>query len=97
MILIDGYLVHCMLRAAERYGLEIDMNEYTALSAKIAAHEKAGQSDCVRLCHAARGREKWALWYKGEWIPLVFDPAQARIVTFLPKLELRPFLKRLPW
>lgn len=97
MIRIDGYLLHSTQRAADRYGLEIDAAEYTALSLKIAFQELISTADCVRLSDAHEGREKWAIWYKGEWIPLVFDPEQGRIVTILPKRELRPFSWKLPW
>ena len=94
MTQIDGYLKHSTLRGAERYGLEIDIQEYAVLSARIGS---PSDPKSVRLCEAAGGREKWAIWYKGEWIPLVFDPIQRRIVTLLPKRELRPFLADLPW
>jgi len=97
MTQIDGYLKHSTLRGAERYGLEINIQEYASLSARIGLHGTTHDPKCVRLCHAAGGREKWAIWYKGEWIPLVFDPVQRRIVTLLPKRELRPFLAGLPW
>lgn len=97
MTKFDGYLLHSLQRAADRYGLDIYPHEYVALSRKIAFHEASGSEDCVRLAAAKGGREKWATWFKGEWIPVIFDPSQGRIVTLLPKHELRPFAKRLPW
>ncbi len=93
----DGYQRHSALRGAERYGLEIDAKEYAALSAKIGFHGATQAADCVKLCPAEAGRVKWAIWYKAEWIPVVFDPAQGRIVTILPPRELRKFRHKLPW
>lgn len=93
----DGYQKHSMARGAERFGLDIAVREYKALSAAIAFHELTASPEHVFLCKAAEGREKWAVWHKGEWIPLVFDPEQARIVTLLPPRELRYFRSKLPW
>jgi hypothetical protein len=97
MTKVDGYLIHSRLRGAQRYGLEIDQNEYESLSVKIGFHEQTQSQECVLLSKVSAGREKWAIWYKGEWIPLIFDPVQARIVTLLPRHDLRPFKQLLPW
>jgi hypothetical protein len=97
MIQIDGYLIHTVRQAVARYNLTIDDAEYVSICRKIAFQEASETEGCVRLSHASGGREKWAIWYKGEWLPLIFDPKQARIVTILPKCELRRFKGQLPW
>src|SRR4051812_36586897 len=88
---------HTTSRGSERYGFELTQGEYAALSAQIAFHELTKDEMLVKLCIAGGGRERWAAWFKGEWLPLVFDPAAARIVTLLPKNELRKYRKQLPW
>lgn len=93
----DGLLLHSARRGAERYGFELDNKEYAALSVQIAFHELTGEDGYVRLSNAGGGREKWAVWFKGEWIPVVFDTLEGRIVTLLPGHELRRFRYKLPW
>ena len=93
MIQIDGYLIHSIRRAAERYGLQMTEAEYETLCRQVAE----GREGCVRLDRVSMGREKWAIWLKGEWVPVVFDPGEGRIVTVLPRPELRPFAGKLPW
>lgn len=97
MGLNDGYQRHSMQRGAERYGLEISISDYKAISAAIGFHELTNAQECVQLSQVSVGRQKWAVWYKGEWMALIFDPEQARIVTVLPPSELRRFRKMLPW
>ena len=93
MILIDGYLVHSTRRAWDRYGLRLNEAAYAALSLRLT--EKG--DGCVLLSNVCLGRQKWAIWYKGEWMAVIFDPAQGRIVTVLPKDMLRRFADLLPW
>ena len=93
MIQIDGYLIHTIRRATDRYGLQLNEAEYAALSLRVAVRDDG----CVLLSGVYLGRERWAIWYKGEWIAVIFDPAQGRIVTVLPKDVLRRFAGKLPW
>ena len=77
MALNDGYQEHSLTRRSERYGLDLAFVSTRPLSAAIGFHELTASPELVFLCPAGGGREEWAVWYKGEWIPLVFDPAGA--------------------
>jgi hypothetical protein len=97
MTIQRNYRHHATDRGSERYGLELTRQEYTTLSAQISFHELTRAEEIVKLCNAGDGRERWAVWFKGEWIPVVFDPEVARIVTILPRNELRNHSWKLPW
>jgi hypothetical protein len=98
MTTVRRYLTHTTDRGTERYGLELSSGEYAALSAQIAFHDLTGEESVVRLCHpAANGRERWAVWFKGEWLLVVFEPSTAKIVTIMPKSVLRKYQWKLPW
>jgi hypothetical protein len=91
------YRHHSVNRGNERYGLELTRAEYDALSVQIAFHAMTEDMNFVRLSPAGGNRERWAVWFKGEWLPLIFDPVVARVVTVLPKNELRKYQRKLPW
>lgn len=89
--------MHARKRAAERYGIDLDSSEYHWLCHKLADQEEKPSPDCVRLWRQTDRLTHWAIWYLGEWIPIVFDSELRTIVTFLPSSHIRPHRNKLPW
>lgn len=90
-----GRYDHVKQRAAERYGLELSLKEIDALSTRIAFREASGDGGCIPL-GKSYDKYRWAIWYKGEWVFLITG-RNTRVVTILPKHELKPYKHLLPW
>lgn len=73
---------HAIIRARERYGLRLDVGDLQSMAARI----ERGDPRHVKLIVEQPDTKKQALlvWWWGQWVMVVFNPAQRRVVTFLP-------------
>lgn len=88
---------HAYHRAAERYGYAITEVEHGRLCAKLSFQPSDPTADCVLLYTHHDGREAWAVWHKGEWMAVVYEPTAGILVTFLPREAIRKHRDKLPW
>ena len=84
-----------MKRARERYGVEADRLMLADIRRRIEAQTWLPDEGCVQLSKGSPAR--WALWYKGEWVAVVYDETMGAVVTFLPPEHLRRYRQKLPW
>lgn len=93
----DAQRFHARKRASERFGLDLTWAEYNGLCLKLGKQYQQPTDDCVLLNQQSHRLWRWAIWFKGEWMPVVFDNELRNIVTFLPASYLRQHRNKLPW
>lgn len=72
---------HARRRAAERYGLDLTLDDLHALARLIRTHDRS----VVPLGIRDDGRRPWVAVRIGQaWYPVVYDVATASVVTFPP-------------
>jgi hypothetical protein len=84
---------HLEARVAERYGVVVGAQgaaELRNLIHKRHKHKLAGRQAYVGV--ATNGCELWDVFYRGQWMRLVYKPAARVVVTALP----REFVTRRP-
>jgi hypothetical protein len=77
---------HAIRRFAERCGLELTPSEYRRLC-KMISHEDPVHARF--LCRSSNRVKHWAVQFKGNWIPVIYDSKRKQIVTALPPDALR--------
>lgn len=73
---------HSLERAKQRYELSLTVTDLTDIARQIKNKKS------VRLYHQSRHREHHAIKFRGQWLPIVYNPQQGVVVTILPKNEL---------
>lgn len=73
---------HTKRRLAERYGLEVSIDEIFQM-AKSIAHGHG-----TLIAHQSRHVDHWQLVYQGQALRLVFDRQRRSIITALPPTPL---------
>lgn len=88
---------HACKRAQERYGLQLDATVLAKFRDRILDESEKLIQDCILLHKSRSNNLHYAMWYCGEWIPIVFDPTMNAVVTVLPTYYLRRHRRKLPW
>lgn len=72
---------HALGRAAQR-GYDLDAGD---LDTMIRIVGRDGPEVVTLRIDHSRSRRRLAVWFRGEWIPLVFDDGYQAVVTILPR------------
>ncbi len=79
---INWYNPHAILRAKERYDLDLDVGDLKAIAHKVAA----GDTMLLKLDRNFEPpREDRLLGYQGKAMRMIYDPITQDVVTFLPR------------
>lgn len=77
---------HSILRALERYNLALNEEHIDILANKIR-HGKGRF-----IAESYYSYQEWNVYYLGQIIRIIYDPATNRIITMLPPFEKKTFL-----
>jgi hypothetical protein len=81
---------HAIRRLRERRGFGLTGAQYEQLCVLLDSHLPFQCSRDVKfLLQASLRVSHWALFYKGEWMVMIYDAYRRRIVTVLPSPALR--------
>ena len=70
--------VHAKNRLKERYGIEINRHDYTALCSMIQGNHG------IFMEKQSRNRSVWVLRFQQKWLVAVYDKERKQIASFLP-------------
>ena len=86
---------HAQVRAEQRFGLGMSQVQYEALCLRIKNGYVKDDKGIVVLEKQSIRVVIMAIFYKNEWLPIVWDKNRKAISTFLPREALNPYLKKL--
>ncbi len=81
-------LLHAQRRALLRYDLQITWDELVSLGRLIQKHHEGRVDESERAAVFVKKQSErvshWYVWYKGQWLPTVYDCQRRLVVTVLP-------------
>lgn len=76
--LFNSRRLHAIQRAKQRYGVQLDNNEYAYLNARIRKQK------CPRVADLPDRRAAYRIEFKGRFMLAVYSHHEHQLITFLP-------------